>query len=69
MVCRLPGEQIVHFSNIFTLSDTPIISLRDMVLPHIFKNVSLEEHYFYINSANALDYRHVRPHVHFHFKV
>lgn len=44
--------------------DTPVISLRDMVLPQIFKNVSLEEHYFHINQNNLVDFRHISVHGH-----
>lgn len=44
--------------------DTPIINLRNMLLPHILKDVSLDEHYFYVYDDGKVDFRHVSVHGH-----
>ena len=41
-------------------SDTPVLSIRNPLLPHILNNAALEKHYFHVPSAGAdPDLRHV----------
>ncbi|KAF8511952.1 hypothetical protein BU17DRAFT_54299 [Hysterangium stoloniferum] len=39
--------------------DAPVISMRNMIAPHILKHHELVEHYFYIYEDSGVDLRHV----------